>query len=116
MYYFSRSHLQISNNMPFPIIVSLSNNAWISENELEPIEEGETYCVPLLYAYASAIKFRPASLPCAWSTPVGCSLQAQDIHSTIEVVYYIYLISYYNMMNTVVLNYIYSIFGEFSGL
>ena len=83
---FSRSHFQISNNMPFPILVSLSNNAWTSENEFGPIEEGESFCVPLLYAYASSIKFRPASLPCTWSTSIGCSLQAQDVYSTIEVV------------------------------
>jgi len=82
----NRSHLLIVNTMPFPIMLSLSNTAWPHDHEFGPIEEGETFGVPLLYAYASGIKFRPASLPCTWTTTIGCSLHIQDFQSIIELV------------------------------
>ena len=81
-----RSNLQIANNMPFPLMISLSNSAWEREEEFGPIAEGDVFGVPILYAYATGIKFKPADMSCDWSATLSCSMQARNFKRFIEVV------------------------------
>ena len=80
-----RSHMQIVNCMPFPMMISLYCSSWEEDVELGPIEESEVFGVPVLYAYASNIKFKPVSASCDWSPPIGCSLQIRNLKTLIEV-------------------------------
>ena len=40
---FIRSHFQVINNMPFPLMISLRNSAWAEEKEFGPIPEGQGF-------------------------------------------------------------------------
>lgn len=76
-----RSGMQIHNTMPFPIVIALSNSAWKEDREFGPINEGETFCVPLFCSYATGTKVKPADVPYDWSHRTNCSIQAYDFRS-----------------------------------
>jgi hypothetical protein len=72
--------------MPFPMLVSLRCSAWVEDVQFGPINEGDTFTVPLIYAYASGVRFRPAFLDNNWSTVVGCAIQPHNYKSLIDLV------------------------------
>jgi hypothetical protein len=44
--------------MPFAVTISLTGSAWEGEREFGPIEEDQTFNVPLIEASANTIKVR----------------------------------------------------------
>ena len=80
-----RSGLLVRNFMPFPIVVSLHGSAWHGGTESQPIEEDQTYNVPLLHASASTVKMRPFGFNYDWSQEVSCCLQTSDFSSMRDI-------------------------------
>lgn len=77
-----RSALQFSNQLAFPIIISLQHNAWDREVELGPIGTDEVFSVPLLYSYANAVRFRPDFPLYNWSPYFPCNVHTYDFSTT----------------------------------
>lgn len=81
-----RSGLRIKNSMPFAIKIALSNSAWSEDIEYGPIDEGDTFSVPLLHSYASLMKVKPAFTPYEWSQSIACSIQMYDFRAIKDVI------------------------------
>ena len=80
-----RSGLRIQNSMPFAIKIALMNGAWSEDVEYGPIDEGDTFCVPLLHSFASSMKIKPAFTPYEWSQNIACSVQMYDFKAIKDV-------------------------------
>ena len=80
-----RSGVQIANYMNFPVLIALGSSAWQSDQVFGPIEPHRKFSVPLLYAYASTLRIRPAVLPYDWSQKLPCNTSTSDFKSTYDV-------------------------------
>lgn len=80
-----RSTLQVRNLLPYPVCISLHNSAWDSDVEFLNIASLETFNVPLLYAYASKIKMKPADSLFSgydYSEYVSCNIHSQEYYKS----------------------------------
>jgi hypothetical protein len=80
-----RSGLQVRNVMPFAVLISLSGSAWVGEKEFGPIQEDQTFNVPLMQASAFYIKIRSMFSSYGWSQQVSCCLQTSGLSSMRDV-------------------------------
>ena len=80
-----RSGLMVSNNMPFSVMIALEGSAWTGTIEFGPIEENQTFHIPLLQASASLIRMKPTSFPFNWSQGVPCCMYTHDVSTTRDV-------------------------------
>jgi molybdopterin-binding protein len=86
-----RSPMQLINNLPCPLEIMLygftssqdiggSVESRLNDSVvLEPIPEGKTFSIPLMYSQASFICFRPcteANPPLAWSSEFDCRIMS----------------------------------------
>lgn len=81
-----RSGLRVQNSMPFAIKILLSYGAWPDSIEYGPIEEGDSFSIPLLHSYASSMKIKPVFAEYQWSQNFACNIQMYDFKAIKEVV------------------------------
>eukprot|EP01041_Mallomonas_annulata_P001683 gene1683-3255_t len=80
-----RSGYQVVNYMPFPVTISMSSSVWDEDYIFGPIGQNVKFGVPLLNAYASGIKVKPADMPYDWCRRLLCGMRMQDFKETYDV-------------------------------
>lgn len=80
-----RSCLEIENQLPYSVVMSLSSNQWREAIEVGPLQPKQVLCVPLLHSTAEYVRFKGADIPTDWTVPVPCGVRPLDFQTQAEI-------------------------------